>query len=69
MGPLAMRDRMVDQCSRTTSSRSVDRASGKRSHSGDLMGSSSSEWRVLVLSHFDRFDKGGSTHVCLLRRS
>ena len=66
---------MVDQCARTTSSRSVDRLSAKGSRAGGSMGSSSvtSGWWGVVSSLFDRFGDGGSltsVHVvraCLVR--
>ena len=56
---------MVDQCTRTTSSSSVDRVSAKGSRSGGSMGSSSvtSGWWWLwggVSSMFDLFGDGGS---------
>ena len=60
MGPLDTRVRKVDQCSRTTSSRSVDRIAEKGSLSSRSMGSSASSGWGVVSSHLDRFGKGGS---------
>ena len=67
---------MVDQCARTTSSSSVDRASAKGSRAGGSMGSSSvtrGMWWGGVSSMFDVFGNGGSltsvnaVRACLVR--
>ena len=58
---------MEDQLSRTTSNKSVDRASGKGNRSGGSMGSSlMNGWRGVVSSRFALFGNGGeSIHVVL----
>ena len=64
---------MEDQLLRTTSNKSVDRASGKGNRSGGSIGSSlMNGWRGEVSSRFGLFGNGGeTTHVvsCLCKWS
>ena len=63
-GPLDTRVLMEDQLLRTTSNKSVDRASEKGNRSGGSMGSSlMNGWRGVVSSLFG--DGGETTHVVL----
>ena len=73
-GALDTRVLMEDQLLRTTSNKSVDRASGKGNRSGGSMGSSlMNGWRSEVSSLFALFGNGGETiHVvlsCLFKAS
>ena len=61
-GPLDTPVLMEDQLLRTTSNKSVDRASGKGNRSGGSMGSSiMNGWRGVVSSLFALFGNGGET--------
>ena len=70
-GPLDMRVLMEDQLLRTTSNKSVERASGNGNRSGGTMGSSLMKgWWGVVSSLFALFGNGGETiHVvsCLCK--
>ena len=61
-GPLETRVLMEDQLLRTTSNKSVDRASGNGNRSGGSMGSSLMKgWRGIASSLFALFVNGGES--------